>query len=229
MNPSSLNLLLFDLDGTLFRSTDLLPVAYREGIQAFNRDRSASVAMPSRRAVLDQIGNPVDEIYRNLFPSLDPNEVNQLAERVEGILISMIRRGEGDLIDGTEEVLERLQGRVPLGIVTNARRTYLDAVSTAYRFERWFDRMLCLSDAEEERKALLIQSQLDEFGVKAEQTLLVGDRSSDREAARQTGVHFIGCTFGYGGADEFDGFPTIDSLPDLLECSPVRDLPVADG
>jgi phosphoglycolate phosphatase-like HAD superfamily hydrolase len=48
---------------------------------------------------------------------------------------------------------------------------------------------------------------------------MVGDRSSDLEAARTCGTEFVGCSFGHGKEEEFDGEQTIthlNQLPDLL-------------
>lgn len=224
MSSEPLELVLFDLDGTLYRTTELLPVAYRRGIERFQTESEEDVTVPEQEAITEQVGNPVDEIYANLFPDLSEEGAHDLSVAILDELTDMIRDEQGHLIDGVPEVLDRLHGTVPLGIVTNARRPYLEAVAETYDLDEWFDRMMCLTDVNGQRKAIMVESQLDYFDTSDDRSLLVGDRSSDEEAASETRLDFVGCNFGYGEADEFSTDQVVQEFRELLDQPRLRKL-----
>lgn len=210
-----MNLILFDLDGTLYSSRSILPTAYAEGIDRFNQEQDRSVPVPPDEEIFDQVGNPVDEIYENLFPDLTDGERPRLQQSIFSALLCRIRRGEGRLFEGVESVLETLGDRRPLGVVTNAQTEYMNSVLETHDLDRHFESTLCNDDAPNGEKSEIVEMQLRKFDVSPRDALLVGDRESDRDAAEEHGVHFIGCTFGYGRESLFEGEPTVGAFTEL--------------
>jgi len=223
---SSLELILFDLDGTLYKSTEILPRSYREGIEKFLTTQNIDCEVPSRQQILNEIGNPAHEIYENLFPELDSSQREQLSQQIVDELTKLIRQDNGSLIADVPEVLGQLQNHYPLGLVTNARIDYLEAVVETYQLGQYFSRMKCIEMVESNKKARLVRDMLEEFGVSARQTVLIGDRKSDYEAANETGTGFIGCEFGYSTGEEFLDAETIHQFRELLN-HPRIEIPVA--
>lgn len=215
-----MNLILFDLDGTLYSSRNILPTAYAEGIERFNQEHNRSVAVPSDDEIFDQVGNPVNEIYENLFPTVSDEERPRLQKSIFSALLRRIRQGEGGVFDGVHSVLKKLGRQRPLGIVTNAQTEYMNSVLRTHNLEDSFEKVLCNNDAPNRKKSELVDQQLRNFEVDPRKTLLVGDRASDRKAADAHGVHFVGCTFGYGSPSLFDGIRTIESFGELPEVVP---------
>lgn len=212
---SSLDLLLFDLDGTLYQSTSILPRAYREGIEHFLKKRSVDCEMPEKQEILDQVGNPPEEICRNLFPDLNTEQQQQLSDEILHRLTELIRDGGGQLIDGVPETLAVLNGVCPLALVTNARIDYMEAVLDTYELAPFFQRMKCIEMVESELKEQLVRDMLNEFDVPPDRVILVGDRESDRIAAKSAGTAFVGCRFGYSTGEEFADHPTIEKFSEL--------------
>mgnify|MGYP000079585318 CR=1 FL=1 len=215
-----MNLILFDLDGTLYSSRGILPDAYRTGIEEFNREYDRSVEVPGEGAIFDQVGTPAEEIYDNLFPDLDSQDRSRLQQKIFSDLLDRIRKSEGRLYEGTRDVLAELARSRNLGLVTNAQTEYMKSVLRTHDLDRFFELALCNDDAPGGKKREIVAQQLDHHEVNGDGALLVGDRSSDREAARAHDLNFVGCQFGYGSADLFENESSIENLPELLERIP---------
>jgi phosphoglycolate phosphatase-like HAD superfamily hydrolase len=208
-------LALFDLDGTLYSSRRILPDAYAEGIEDFNQSHPNSVAVPTESEIFSQVGNPVDTIYRNLFPDLTAGCRHDLQQAIFSSLLTKITEGKGKLFDGVTEVLETLASDRPLAIVTNAQTRYMNAVMETHDLEQYFQAWLCNDDAPNGNKSELVEAHLNRFSTAPENTLLVGDRDSDRKAAETHDVNFIGCRYGYGPNDFPSSVTSLNSITEL--------------
>jgi phosphoglycolate phosphatase len=64
----------------------------------------------------------------------------------------------------------------------------------------------------------MIADALTDFGARAEQTTMIGDRHFDIEGARANGVRAIGAGWGFGSLDELRaaGADAIVEAPPLL-------------
>ncbi|MFB6347755.1 MAG: HAD family hydrolase [bacterium] len=212
-----MGLLLFDLDGTLYSSREILPAAYRTGIKQFNTDYNESLNVPSDPVIFNQVGKPASEIYENLFPELTSEQVDALQERVFSALLEKIQEGSGRLYSGVKPVLEQLQDRFQLALVTNAQTAYMNAVLETHDLEAIFGRTLCNDDAPNGLKSELVEMMLESFRIEPTASRMIGDRHSDLRAATEHNVPFIHTTYGYGDRENFTDHPQIDSLKELLD------------
>ncbi len=211
-----MNLILFDLDGTLYSSRDILPDAYRTGIEVFNQKQNQSVEVPGDDAIFNQVGKPPDDIYENLFPELSVEDRPVLQQEIFTDLLRRIQDGEGTLYEGTRDVLAELSKSRSIGLVTNAQTKYMKNVLSTHDLKDFFGLTLCNDDAPNGRKEEIVAQQLEHFEVPKSRTVLVGDRISDRRAAETHDIEFIGCRFGYGSPDVFKNVPSLNALPELL-------------
>ncbi len=205
--------LFFDLDGTLYLSTPILHSCYAEGIKNFNREQNQDVRIPTEKEVLAQVGNPVEEIYTNLFPNVDDDLFQPLSENIVSTLLQKIRTKQGKLVEGVQQVLEKLKTDYRLGLVTNAQRAYLETVAETHGLDEYFARMICIEEIDSNDKADLIKIILADYGLKPKEVMMVGDRSSDLNAARTAGTGFVGCLYGHG--DLAGKYPVLDEFRDL--------------
>lgn len=205
-----MDLILFDLDGTLYSSRNILPKAYEDGITEFNQTTdSSTVQVPSDKEIFDQVGKPVEEIYGTLFPELDFSAVERLRRAIVSNLLRLIREKEGRLYEGIPEVLDQLRTNRLMGLVTNAETPYMKAVLESHNLDRYFEICLCYDDAPNGKKSELVRMVLNKFDTIPQRTLLFGDRSSDLNAARTNETQFVGCEYGYGKPDGFNSVRSI--------------------
>jgi phosphoglycolate phosphatase len=127
------------------------------------------------------------------------------------------------LLPHAKEVLEVLAERgYALSTASNCGQSYLDAVLDSQEIRDYFTRPLCLETVHGKKKADILAEHFRTFD-KAD-CYMVGDRSSDIEAATAHGVPAIGCAFGFGPEHELRGAVTlIRSLTELLPLFPGDD------
>jgi phosphoglycolate phosphatase len=197
-------LIAFDLDGVIYSSEPFLGEAYREAIARVNAQRPGSFPrVPSTREILDHVGWPVPVILNRLFPQIDPEAVRLLYSATLTVICAHMAQGEGILFGGVAATLTRLRhAGLRLAIASNGRRQYVETVLTTHRIAQYFEELVSVGDAGIEGKGDVLRALLLRNGVGPSETIMVGDRDSDVEAAAAVGCHFIGCDYGHGYRDE---------------------------
>ncbi len=190
--------LVFDLDGTLYTSETILGPAYEAVITDRNRAWGMSYRVPTAAEVLAYVGRPGREIITKLFPDLAPERVTETSDRILVELVALIRKGGGRVFEGVHETLAGIKGGgAELSIVSNCRRSYLEAILETFALKEYFREAWCNEDAPELGKnGLLVRVLAGRKGV------MIGDRASDGVAARGAGVPWIGCAFGHSAPDD---------------------------
>ncbi|MGD0949022.1 MAG: HAD family hydrolase [Candidatus Binatia bacterium] len=211
-------LIAFDLDGVLYSSEPFLGEAYREAIANVNARRPNSFPrVPSTREILDHVGWPVTVILDRLFPDIDATAVDLLYAETLEVICAHVARREGILFPGVAETLADLRrsGRL-LAVASNGRQRYIETVLSTYGIARHFLELITIESSAIENKAGLLRAYLERHGLAPARLVMVGDRSSDVEAAAAVGCYFIGCDYGHGYCDEIKGAGPIVSAFDQL-------------
>jgi phosphoglycolate phosphatase len=109
---------------------------------------------------------------------------------------------------GVGDALGALYGAgVRLGIVTsNVRQNVVGPLKGEMRFFQP-NCIYTKADMEGITKADAISSATGLVSARPEETLYVGDQLSDVEAARKSGVRFLGASYGWGISEDDHGFP----------------------
>jgi phosphoglycolate phosphatase len=215
-------LIAFDLDGVLYSSEPFLGEAYREAIANVNARRPNSFPrVPTTREILDHVGWPVPVILVRLFPDIDATAVDLLYAETLEVICAHVARGEGILFPGVVETLASLRrSGLLLAVASNGRQRYIKTVLSTYGIAPYFLDLITIESGAIENKAGVLRAYMARHHLGAEQVVMVGDRSSDVEAAVAVGCHFIGCDYGHGYRDEIEGAGAIVSafgqLPDTI-------------
>ncbi|HTH14082.1 MAG TPA: HAD family hydrolase [Spirochaetia bacterium] len=184
---------VFDLDGTLWDSTDTCLAAWAEVL--------AEVPEVSSPVTRDQIqgvfGLPHSEIGDRLLPFLPPDRRAEVLARCEGRENAVIRRQGGVLYEGIGEVLADLGSRYPLFLVSNCQDGYIEAFFAFHGLAGAFQ------DFESAGRTGLAKA--DNLRLVAQRNSLtravyVGDTQGDQKAAREAGMAFIHARYGFGTA-----------------------------
>ena len=222
-------LIAFDLDGVLYSAEPFLGEAYREAIANVNAQRPGSFPrVPTTREILDHVGWPVPVILDRLFPDIEPAAVDLLSAETLHVIVAHVGRGEGTVFPGVADTLSRLQADgLTLVVASNGRRPYVEAVLHTFGLARYFADLIAVDRVELMEKADLLRRYLVRHRLTPAQTVMVGDRASDVDAAQAVGCRFIGCDYGHGYRDEIAGAGLVvsafDQLPGAITAT--RDLP----
>jgi len=180
-------LIIFDLDGTLYKTEEVSVPALKEAFSRFG-------ITLSERTILKQFGEPTDQIIENLVPAEKSDQKDQIKKAIvekESEFIPM----KATLYDGVKDLLRTLTERGhKLAICSNGRYDYIERVLETTSIMGYFSSIKAYT--EDKSKAERIEELLSEFS--ADEALMVGDRYHDIEAAKNAGVKSIGALYGYG-------------------------------
>ncbi len=201
-------LLIFDLDGTLYR-TESSFVRTMRGVYGMHR-----LPYPGDAAILGMVGETFETFLDWLIGQGFDGARDELKEEIGRAEMAAIR-SHGELYDGVPETLRELRGRgCLLALCTNGDRRYVDAVLGRGGILPLFESLSTLETggrSKSERLGDLIRES------QPRRPIMVGDRYHDVEAARSNGCRMVGALYGYARDGELaSADATIASFPELL-------------
>lgn len=191
---------IFDVDGTLWDAVD--PTA--EGFSLASEGFEFGPKHFSRETVLRELGKPLQVIFEDLYPEIkktykDENKLREifhdLGERSVREEYAVIRRKGALAYPFLTETLAELKKHVPLYIVSNCEKGYIELFMEMTGTRDMFSGWLCFGDTGKE-KDHTIKALADSFGLKA--PCYVGDIENDAICAGKAGVPFIWASYGFG-------------------------------
>ncbi|KPF63495.1 hypothetical protein IP69_19105 [Bosea sp. AAP35] len=217
-----MDLIIFDLDGTLINSEAILLAAQ---VETFARH---GLVHPGREAGLGVVGLTLDIALMRLGGLPAPDAA--LAETYKQVFGAMRQQAQIDsaldepLFPGVAETLAALAETpgVKLGIATGKSRRGADYIIARHGWEGLFATVQTADDAPSKPHPGMILRALAETGAAPQRTAMVGDASFDIEMARAAGVVPVAVSWGFqpvahlvalGARHVLDNFP---ELPGVL-------------
>ncbi|MBO4267490.1 MAG: HAD family hydrolase [Lachnospiraceae bacterium] len=199
--------IIFDVDGTLWDSTNVVERAWNKAI-ADSGIRNVSVTAADLRSLF---GLPMDDIIMAIMPD-EPEDVRH---RFKPLCFSyeheFLDRESGDVYPGLENALKALSRHHELFIVSNCQAGYIELFFKKTGYGKYFKDYVCPGDTGL-LKADNIKYITQKHGLQA--PVYVGDTHMDEEASRQAGVRFVFADYGFGHSIDPDY--TIASPEDLI-------------
>jgi len=199
--------IIFDLDGTLWDTTATCAdgwnrVLGRLGI-AHRPVRAVDVRAVAGRPHLDGI--------REAFAGLSESDVVRLADATAHEDNLAVAAYGGVLYPGVREQVPRLRARVPLMVVSNCQRGYIETFYEWSGLGAHFVDFECWGNTGCD-KAENLRRVIARNALRA--PWFVGDTDGDRLAARANGVNFAHVGWGFGAVEECD--LRVERVEDLL-------------
>ncbi len=210
---------LLDIDGTLFSSEELLLDVYHAAMVDFRNRHGRPERLPDLPEIMAQIGQPVKTIFQNLLPELEEADRDEISAMILKDLVRRIEAGEGHHYDGVAETLQKLHAAgIRIFAASNGRRAYVEAILKAAGVDSLFEAVPAIDNVRIFNKNELVAVTLADYGLTARRCIIVGDRSTDRDAGRANDVPFVAALYGHhGSAEEHEGaVATIQAFPELL-------------
>lgn len=208
--PGRFRAVVFDMDGLLLDSERAWEAAERRFMAA----HGAELTQEDRRASL---GRSVGEVivwyaHRIGWPE---ERVDELRDE----LMKLVWEEYDHIVPmrGAAELVERLRGRVPLGIASNTDRSLVDHALAASGFSGAFDAVVTVDDVAHPKPAPDIYVAVCErLGTQPHETVALEDSETGVAAAKAAGVWTVAVPqmddLDVSQADEI-----VDSLERLLE------------
>lgn len=195
----------FDLDGTLWDTTDVTYECANKIIEKYN--------LPSiTREQIEQCMGKTKEECANILYSTTSKEqsLNYLEEALELTTQKLLIKG-GKVYEGLETTLQELIDRnYKLGIVSNCLEGYIEAFMISSGLGKYFNDIVA-AGKKELKKSDAIKLAIERDGTR--NAIYVGDTIKDQEAALGAGIEFIHAKYGFG--KDLEAKYHIDNIKDL--------------
>lgn len=192
-----MDLIIFDLDGTLINSEAIILGAQYETFARCGR------VHPGREAGLGVIGLTLDIALMRVAGLAEPDDV--LTQTYRDVFNGMRQQAETDpalaepLFPGVPELLMGLSLRpnTVLGIATGKSRRGADYIVERYGWASLFATTQTADDAISKPHPEMILRAMAQTGAAPERTLMVGDSTFDMEMAVAAGVTPVAVSWGF--------------------------------
>ena len=204
---SSKKLVIFDMDGTLVDSSITI-------VNAINYVRSKLSLPPlTKELILTKVNDP--ELNPALF-FYESEEFTPQQEEWFSEYYTNHHEKELQLYEGIEELLKELKQRgYLLAVATNAYRgSTLESLSHLKILD-YFSSIACYDDVGRGKPAPdMLEKNLKDTNVKAEESIFVGDSERDLMAANSLNMNYIMINWGF--SDYEDAIHSIDKLKEKI-------------
>lgn len=179
---------LFDLDGTLLDSIELILASYRHTFVAHG------LAPVEDARIVEVLGTPLEACFAKWA------EQSKVAAMIETYVAHNLANHDAMVrtYPGVSELVRALRDdRHELGVVTSKRRESTEVGLRAIGLADVFDVLVCSGEtARAKPHPDPVLRALELLGVSAERAVFVGDSTHDMESGRAAGVHTAAVLWG---------------------------------
>lgn len=199
---------IFDLDGTLWDSTEVLAKAWTSVI----KDYKVFDSIITKEDVKSCMGLAIKDILRELFSNLKNQDENILMEKICIRQREYLSKEGGILYENLEKTLLFLSNKYPIFIVSNCQSDYIETFLKYHELGRYIKDIECEGNTgfTKEKNIQIITERNN-----LRKPVYIGDTQGDFNAATDANVPFIYAKYGFGKVENFDN--SINSLVELVE------------
>lgn len=209
--------ILFDLDGTIVDTNELIIASFLHSLQGqtlepFTRDH-----------IIPNMGKPLME---QMLMFTGKTEVDDLIRIYREYNVRM----HDELVrefPHVREVLAKLHANgIRMGVVTNKVRKTTEMGLKLFQLDRYMDTIVTVEDVSKAKPDPEgIQVALNRLNAKPEETLMVGDSQYDIQSGQNAGVKAAGVAWSMKGANFLRTFHPdylLDDMRDLLDIAGIK-------
>lgn len=183
--------IIFDVDGTLWDSTEVVAIAY-------NRAISELTDLPLRvtgEQLKGLFGKPMDVIFAELVPSLPKERQLELAEASFEQEHIELEKKPGDVYEGIGEMFRILSEKYPLYIVSNCQSGYIELFLRKTGFGCYIKDHLCFGQTGTSKGQTILRLMREN---NLQNPIYVGDTQGDADACKEADIPFVFAEYGFG-------------------------------
>ncbi|MBI9014677.1 MAG: HAD family hydrolase [Clostridiales bacterium] len=203
-----LDSIIFDLDGTLWDSTRSVVEAWNDTLENYDEVRS-KLTIEDMGSIM---GLVIKDVSLKLFPYLEAENGLEIVKECCVNECAHLEKYGATLYENLEKVLNVLNQRYQLFIVSNCQSGYIESFFKSHQLEKYF------KDYESAGGTGLTKGENIKLIMNRNNlvnSIYVGDTLGDKEAADYAGIPFVYAKYGFG---EVEGCEYVmDRFEDILQ------------
>lgn len=207
MTKEKVDGIIFDLDGTLWDSTEVILKVWNDAASNF-KEITTKVTIEDIQSAM---GLLLLDIGKKFYPYLNEEKVKEIVKHCSKIENEYLSIHGAKLYDNLEEILKKLSKDYKLFIVSNCQAGYIEAFYKAHNLEKYFvdfENPGRTGMAKWENIKLIVERN------NLKNPVYVGDTAGDRKAAKIAGVPFVFAKYGFGNVEDYEFI--IDRFEDIV-------------
>ena len=204
--------IILDVDGTIWNTTGVVADAWNKTID----DLFPQVPHVTAQILQGQFGKTMDVIADNLFPMLSESDKKILMSKCcENEHKAISHNTKNITYDGVIQTIKTLSSRIPLYIVSNCQKGYIELVMDKNGITEFIKDFECFGNtglSKDKNIRLLVERN----GLK--NPVYVGDTQGDYDACKKAGLPFIWAAYGFGRPEDENYFAKLEKFAQLEEC-----------
>ena len=186
----NMKLAIFDFDGTIADTSEGIIDSHKFTFSKIGK------SFISDEEIRTFIGGNLLRIYTNI---LGDEEQAKIAVQIYRKRYSEVGIHKAVLYPNFIELLSLLKiHNIKTGVATLKAECFAKTMLKEMHIDGLFNTICGMDNDDFLNKASIISNCLDYCGIKAKDAVLIGDTESDLKGAIETGVNFIGVTYGFG-------------------------------
>jgi phosphoglycolate phosphatase len=196
LRPRRFDLIAFDWDGTLFDSTAIITRCIQRAVVDVGGQE------PSKEAASYVIGLGLMQALAHAAPDVPVEKYPELGQRYRHHY--MVHQNDIVLFDGVLPMLVELKLRHHwLTVATGKSRKGLNEALHDLDLKGMFDGSRTADETASKPSPIMLHELMQEFGVDADRTLMIGDTTHDLQMALNAGCASVGVSYGAHEPDAF--------------------------
>ena len=187
-----INNYILDLDGTIINSSNEVLLCFEKAFAQSNYKIDKSRLTPN------VIGPPLKEIIKLIAPEINENDIEIVMENFR-LIYDYDEHDISEYYSGVLEFLNKAKNSgKKLFIATYKPEKPTRRIEQQFKMDMFEEIYTIDKFGEHITKTQMINDILNKFNLKKEETVMIGDASSDVISAKEAGVTGIGVLWGYG-------------------------------
>jgi phosphoglycolate phosphatase len=203
-----LDAIIFDLDGTLWDSTNTILDSWNKTIGKHDEiDKQLDI-----NDIKGMMGLSISDIAKKIFPYLDEKRGLDILNKCCKNDSLFLNKHGAILYEKLEYVLSVLIKDYRLFIVSNCQDGYIESFLNYHNLNKYFEDYEYIGRTGL-KKGENIKLVINRNNLKS--AIYVGDTQGDKDASKVAGIPFVYASYGFGSVDGYDY--KIDCLEDIFK------------